>query len=58
MTEAEAYTAKENAKAALLTALQDYLTAAKAMGLEDDEQRAELDDVFTDAGKSWELRPG
>ena len=58
MTEAEAYTAKENSKALLLTALHGYLAAAKELELDDDEQRADLDDHFTDAGKSWELKPG
>ncbi len=57
MNEAEAYTAKENAKSALLDALTTYFAAAKEMDMDDDEQTAELEDLLTDAGKSWDVLP-
>ena len=58
MTDEEASTTKENAQALLLTALQGYIAAAQEMDLDDEEQRAELNDLLHEAGMSWEVRPG
>ena len=55
MTESEAYTAKENAKSQLLSALLNYIAAAKLNDMDDDEQSSELEGVLDEAGKSWDV---
>ncbi len=57
MTEAEAYTAKENAKSALLDALTTYIAAAKDADMDDYDQSSEIEDLLSDAGKSWDVLP-
>ncbi len=57
MNEAEAYTAKENARDALLSALQAYIAAAEANGMDDDEQSGEIEGLLADAGKKWDVLP-
>jgi hypothetical protein len=56
-TETELYTAKENAKSTLLSALQAYITAAEANGMDDPEQSGELEDLLAGAGKTWDVLP-
>lgn len=55
INEAEAYTAKENAKAALLNAINTYVDAANAFDMDDEEQMQEINDVLDEAGKRWEI---
>ena len=55
LTPFEAYTAKENAKSQLLSALIIYIAAAKLNDMDDDEQSAELEGVLDEAGKSWDV---
>jgi len=53
----QTYTEKENSKAVLLSALLAYIGAAEADDMDDDEQQAEVEDLFTDAGKKWDVLP-
>lgn len=55
MTDEQKYTAKENAKAALQAALQDYINEAEKYGFDDSEMTAELGDVIADCGKKWDV---
>ena len=55
MTETEKYTAKENAKSSLQSALQDYIRAAEDYGYADCEMAAEIEDVLADCGKKWDV---
>ena len=57
MTEAEAYTAKENAKDALISALRTYFDAAKVNDMDDNDQSGELEDMLDEAGKRWDVLP-
>ncbi len=57
MNEAESYTAKEESKSALLSAMTAYIEAAKSMDMDDDEQCAEIEDILSEAGKSWDVLP-
>ena len=52
MAETEKYTAKENAKSSLQSALKDYIRAAEDYGHDDCEMAAELEDVLADCGKN------
>jgi len=55
MTEQQAHTEKETAKAELADALNNYFTAAGLAGMDEQEQSAEVESAIQEQGKEWEV---
>lgn len=46
---------KEDAREVLQTAVASYIKAAEAHEMDDDDMTSELENVFTELGKNWDI---